>query len=133
MKRPTNPVDKRQHDIAVDTVKNPRKGMFLGGLSADEAKKILKKKFGYTDEEIRKLEKVKKSSAKDRLRSKIRDMVESVLNEGRDRQKIMELTSAINNYCEEQTDALGLTEQAEVYEKVAGFLSQRAKSIRSYQ
>ena len=76
---------------------------------------------------------MRKQSAKDKLRLKIRGLVESVLNEGRNQQKIMKFTSAINNYCEEQTDTLDPTEQAEVYENVAGFLSQRAKSIRSFQ
>jgi hypothetical protein len=62
MRKPTNPVDKKQHDICVDTVKNPNKA-FLGGPSADEAKKALKTKFGYTDQEIKKLEEVKRASA----------------------------------------------------------------------
>lgn len=75
-----------QHKIAVDTVKNPKKGMFLGGPTADEAKKTLKSKFGYTDVEIAKLEESNKSPKKDtvnRLRLKIRSLVESVLNEDR--------------------------------------------------
>jgi hypothetical protein len=41
--------------VLKDTVKNPAKGMFLGGPSAEEAEKILKQKFGYTDAQIKKL------------------------------------------------------------------------------
>jgi hypothetical protein len=47
--------DKHQLKILKDTVKNPAKGMFLGGPSAEEAEKILKQKFGYTDAQIKKL------------------------------------------------------------------------------
>lgn len=47
--------DKHQLKILKDTVKNPSKGMFLGGPSAEEAEKILKKKFGFTDAQIKKL------------------------------------------------------------------------------
>ena len=49
--------DKHQEKICKDTVKNPAKGMFLGGPSAEEAEKILRKKFGYTDAQIKKLKK----------------------------------------------------------------------------
>lgn len=45
-----------QHRIAVDTVKNPNKAL-LGGPSEKEAIKTLKKKFGYTDKDIKKLQK----------------------------------------------------------------------------
>jgi hypothetical protein len=44
-----------QHKIAVDTVKNPAKGLFLGGPNAQEAEEILRSKFKYTDDEIKKL------------------------------------------------------------------------------
>lgn len=48
--------EKHQLKIAKDTIKNPLKGKFLGGPSAEEAEKTLKK-FGYTDNEIKKLKK----------------------------------------------------------------------------
>ncbi len=44
-----------EHAIAVDTVKNPLKGQFLGGPSATEAESNLRGKFGYNDSEISKL------------------------------------------------------------------------------
>ena len=47
--------DKHQHRIAVDTVKNPMKGMFLGGPNAAEAEATLRGKFGYNDADIAKL------------------------------------------------------------------------------
>ena len=47
--------DKHQLKILKDTVKNPMKGKFLGGPSAEEAEKILRQKFGYTDSQIKKL------------------------------------------------------------------------------
>jgi hypothetical protein len=47
--------DYHQHKIAVDTVRNPLKGQFLGGPSADEAKATLRGKFGYSDADIAKL------------------------------------------------------------------------------
>jgi hypothetical protein len=50
-----SPADKHQKKIAIDTIKNPNKGKFLGGPSAAEAEKILKDKFGYTDSQIKKL------------------------------------------------------------------------------
>lgn len=46
-----------EHKIAVDSIKNPKKAFFLGGLTPDEAEKTLKKKFGYSDEDIEKLKK----------------------------------------------------------------------------
>lgn len=49
--------DYHQHKIAVDTIKNPMKGKFLGGPSEEEAKEILMDKFGYTLEDINKLTK----------------------------------------------------------------------------
>ena len=47
--------DYQQHKIAVDTVKNPLKGTFLGGPTATEAEKTLKTKFGYTQSDIDRL------------------------------------------------------------------------------
>lgn len=49
--------DKHQLKIMIDTVKNPNKGL-LGGPDADEAKRILKQKFHYTDKQIADLEKM---------------------------------------------------------------------------
>ena len=42
-----------QYKIAVDTVKNPMKGIFLGGPSYDEAVDILMNKFKFTLAEIK--------------------------------------------------------------------------------
>ena len=50
--------DKHQLKILIDTVKNPLKGMFLGGPSAQEAKVMLREKFHYTDEEIKEMKEV---------------------------------------------------------------------------
>lgn len=47
--------DKHQEKILRDTVKNPMKGIFLGGPSAEEAEKILRTKFKYSDAQIKKL------------------------------------------------------------------------------
>lgn len=44
-----------QHRIARDTVKNPLKGKFLGGPSAEEAENTLRTKYKYTDKQIAKL------------------------------------------------------------------------------
>jgi len=44
-----------QLKIAIDTVKNPLKGEFLGGPSAKEAEKTLRTKYKYTDKMIAKL------------------------------------------------------------------------------
>ena len=44
--------DKHQLRVLKDTVKNPLKGVFLGGPSAEESEKILRDKFGYTDKQI---------------------------------------------------------------------------------
>lgn len=46
--------DKHQKKIAIDTVKNPMKAL-LGGPSAEEAEEILRKKFKYSDAQIKKL------------------------------------------------------------------------------
>jgi hemoglobin-like flavoprotein len=47
--------DYHQHKIAVDTIKNPNKGLFMKGPSVEEAKDTLRKKFNYTDKDIEKL------------------------------------------------------------------------------
>jgi len=47
--------DKHQLKILKDTVKNPAKGKFMGGPSAEEAEKILRSKFKFTDAQIKKL------------------------------------------------------------------------------
>ena len=47
--------DQHQHRIAVDTVKNPLKGTFLGGMNADEAEKLLTGKFGYSQATVDKM------------------------------------------------------------------------------
>jgi len=52
---PKSTPDKHQLKIAIDTVKNPSKSL-LGGPSVEEAKDMLKKKFKYSDDEIKKLE-----------------------------------------------------------------------------
>jgi hypothetical protein len=44
--------DKHQLRILIDTVKNPMKGMFLGGPSAEEAEETLRHKFHYTNAQI---------------------------------------------------------------------------------
>src|SRR5665811_1375456 len=41
-----------EHTIAVDTVKNPMKGVFLGGPTAGQAESKLRSRFGYSDNEI---------------------------------------------------------------------------------
>ena len=46
--------DSRAKQVAIDTIKNPSKGL-LGGPTAAEAEKVLKVKFGYTDTQIKKL------------------------------------------------------------------------------
>lgn len=46
--------DKHQLKIAIDTVKNLSKGL-LGGMDAKESEEILKNKFKYTNQEIKKL------------------------------------------------------------------------------
>jgi hypothetical protein len=62
IKTPTNPADKNQLKIAIDTVKNPNKGRFLGGPTEAEAIEILKTKFDYTDKDIKKLQENKQSN-----------------------------------------------------------------------
>lgn len=56
----TNVFDYHQLRILKDTVRNPLKGKFLGGPSAEESEKVLREKFGYTDAQIERL----KTSAK---------------------------------------------------------------------
>lgn len=51
------PAEWHEHKIAVDTVRNPSKGL-LGGPSAEEAETKLRGKFGYSDKEIGLLKKV---------------------------------------------------------------------------
>jgi guanylate kinase len=52
-----NTFDKHQLRICRDTVRNPAKGIFLGGPDAEEAEQILREKFNYTDEQIQHLKK----------------------------------------------------------------------------
>ena len=44
--------DQHQLRICMGTVKNPAKGLFLGGPSAEEAEKMLREKFGFSDNRI---------------------------------------------------------------------------------
>lgn len=50
--------EKHQLKILLDTVRNPMKGVFLGGPNANEAEKTLRDKFNYSDAEILKLKTV---------------------------------------------------------------------------
>ena len=50
-----DPASENQKKTAIDTVKNPAKAL-LGGPSEKEAIEILKTKFGYTDDQIKKLQ-----------------------------------------------------------------------------
>jgi hypothetical protein len=59
---PNNYVDKHQLRILIDTVKNPMKGKFLGGPSAEEAEETLKSKFKWTDADIHKLKQAAEGS-----------------------------------------------------------------------
>jgi hypothetical protein len=52
-----NTFDKHELIICRDTVRNPAKGIFLGGPDAEEAEQILREKFNYTDEQIQHLKK----------------------------------------------------------------------------
>lgn len=56
--------DKHQKKIAIDTVKNPMKGKLLGGMTEKEAIELLKKKFGYSDAQIKKLQKEEVTEAR---------------------------------------------------------------------
>jgi hypothetical protein len=44
--------DQHQFRIARDTVKNPLKGQFLGGMNAAQAENLLRTKFGHSDAQI---------------------------------------------------------------------------------
>ncbi len=46
--------EKHECKIARDTIRNPMKGMFLGGPNLDEAVRTLKR-FGYSDADIRRI------------------------------------------------------------------------------
>lgn len=50
----TSPED-HQKRICIDTVRNPNKGKFMGGPSAEEAEETLRTKFHYNDEQIKRL------------------------------------------------------------------------------
>ncbi len=50
----SNTAKYNQEKIARDTVKNPAKGLFLGGPSAEESETFLRS-IGYSDAEIQKL------------------------------------------------------------------------------
>ena len=54
-KKPRGVYERHQLQISLSTVKNPLK-VLLGGPSVDEAKRMLKEKFGYTDKEVSDLE-----------------------------------------------------------------------------
>ena len=56
-RKPQGVVERNQLKVLLDTVRNPAKGMFLGGPSAEEAEEILREKYKYTDAEIAKLSK----------------------------------------------------------------------------
>lgn len=58
-----NATEKHQLKILIDTVKNPSKWL-LGGPDANEAKRILKEKFHYTDKQIADLEKMTNDASK---------------------------------------------------------------------
>ena len=55
--------DQHQLKILKDTVKNPLKGKFLGGPTAEEAEKILRDKFHFTERQIKKLKKASQGYA----------------------------------------------------------------------
>jgi hypothetical protein len=65
----STPADANQHRILRDTVRNPAKGMFLGGPRAEQAELILKSKFGYTDKDIQSLRGVNNADAAKTLAS----------------------------------------------------------------
>jgi len=51
-RKPNSPGEKHQLKVLIDTVRNPMKGKFLGGPSAEDAEKTLRDTFGYSDAEI---------------------------------------------------------------------------------
>jgi hypothetical protein len=78
-----NPIDNNQKKIAIDTIKNPLKGRFLGGPTVEEAEEILMTKFHFTKKQIEalKTESVKKSIKEDFKSDSIKiDNVKHFLN-----------------------------------------------------
>ena len=65
-----------QLKIAIDTVKNPLKGEFLGGPSAKEAEKTLRTKYKYTDKMIAKLKEETELDEAKKVTKKERDRLE---------------------------------------------------------
>ena len=65
-----------QLKIAIDTVKNPLKGKFLGGPSAKEAEKTLRTKYKYTDKMIAKLKEETELDEAKKVTKKERDRLE---------------------------------------------------------
>lgn len=55
LRKEISTADRHQKKIAIDTLKNPFKGKFLGGMTAKEAEKVLRDKFKYTNKQISKL------------------------------------------------------------------------------
>lgn len=49
---PPQGADKHQLRICVDNVRNPMKAKFLGGPSVEEAERLLREKFGWSEEQI---------------------------------------------------------------------------------
>lgn len=52
MKQTLSVPDRHQKGICIDTVRNPLKGLLLGGPTAEEAERILRQKFGFDDHMI---------------------------------------------------------------------------------
>jgi hypothetical protein len=68
--------ERHHHDIAVKTLKMPpAMAGVMGGPSPHEAEKILRSKYGYSSDEIRKLK------GESRSRSIVRELVQSVIGE----------------------------------------------------
>jgi hypothetical protein len=105
MIKPTSIPDKHQYKIAVDTVRNPMKGVFMGGMSEDEAIKILKTKFKYSDAEIKKLQEHRITSTRKLQESAIRK-IRKVLNEELTDDDIRKLASTVSNKCGWDGDAI---------------------------
>ncbi len=90
MIQPKNVPDQRQHDILIDIVKNPMKSI-LGDISVEDAINTLKKKFKYSDIEIKKLKEGKMTNrTRILLERKIRQIVRQELSESRKRRRINE-------------------------------------------
>jgi hypothetical protein len=66
-RRPRSTPERHQLKILIDTVKNPLKGKFLGGPTAEEAEETLREEFDYSDAEIRRLKTAGFSYATDRM------------------------------------------------------------------